>query len=88
MFRHVGKPFDVIKAAAADNSNRGSAHKSTIETKALQEWKAKCRNFVSKHVLTVSSLERKPAAFLIPSAFVIPSGVEGISDYFSKPKIV
>jgi len=33
-------------------------------------------------------IEAEARRFLIPSAFVIPSGVEGISDYFSKPKIV
>jgi len=50
MFCHVSKPFHVIQAAAADDSNRGLRHESAIETKPLRQWKAKCRNFVSKHV--------------------------------------
>lgn len=33
-----------------------------------------------------SLIGAEPAAFLIPSAFVILSGVEEISDYFSKQK--
>ena len=74
--RHVGEPFHVIKAAAADDSNRGFTHESAIETKALREWKAKCRNLVSKHAVAGSSLARKAGAILIPSAFVIPSAVE------------
>src|SRR5437588_865559 len=54
----------------------GRALAGAIETKALREWKAKCRNLVSKHAVAGSSLARKAGAILIPSAFVIPSAVE------------
>src|SRR5205823_10669357 len=49
--RHIGEPFHVIKAAAADNSNRGFTHESAIEAKALQQRKAKCRNLILKDIL-------------------------------------
>jgi hypothetical protein len=76
VLRHVGEPFHVIKAAAADDSNGGFAHESAIETKALRQWKAKCRNLVSKQAVPGSSLARKAGAILIPSTFVNPSAAE------------